>query len=537
MKKILFMIFCLLMMPIISLAANTFTLTLPNGTVIDDLDGNGLKTKIVNGSTIAIKSYDSSSTSTITWDITESSTDAIPTERNLTIDINGFEVDNLYLTHFFNISSSNVTAEYPVTYEIIDSKGTGRVKKLSTKDAIIKNSTFERINTSGSTNKLINCNMLAVAENTTTSTLYGNVTIESGTYELNNLTVYGNLIINNGTFETIQDTLFTSYSGSTYSPSITINGGRFKGGNTHMFSYRSVTINGGTFDGSNTSGSLIYCSSNSNCNIITINGGKFLNVNELYEGYSNLNINDIYAELKDSILEARGSDQFFTMKGGYISLSGTKRIIDGNPTVSIYKGTISAPNSLSTPNVNYFYFGDNTNLENGYPSKTNPTLYLPSTYMYISSLVGFNDILIKSGQIITKNSMFNNITGDNVYHVSAPTGYKIVSPRLDSGLYRSYIIPKDEPDPADGGADPIIVPNQDPETYESGDWNHDGNTNITDIISYRKYLAGNEEAVTVGGTSKVYSSFASDHKKALDYNDNNIIDLIDLINVRIQVAQ
>ncbi len=74
-------------------------------------------------------------------------------------------------------------------------------------------------------------------------------------------------------------------------------------------------------------------------------------------------------------------------------------------------------------------------------------------------------------------------------------------------------------------------------TYNKGDWNHSGVTDVTDVISYRKYLAGEEERVTIDGTSKAYSEFESDHKKALDYNDNNIIDLIDLINVRIQVAQ
>jgi hypothetical protein len=136
----------------------------------------------------------------------------------------------LYLSHSFKVEGTDVSNSNPVTYEIVDSKRTGRVKKLTVSGAfIIQNSSFERLyvssNGNGSVRKLVNCKMLGVIENTFQSQIYGNLTIESGTYELNNFVLYGNLIINGGYFETVQETLFKLTKDGTENPTITVNDG------------------------------------------------------------------------------------------------------------------------------------------------------------------------------------------------------------------------------------------------------------------------------------------------------------------------
>ena len=323
MKKLLFLTICIFTCPIISFAY-TFTITKADGSVVENLSSNDVQNNLEFGSTIKINDYTEGEDVGITKNFNYTSESDIPTNRKIIIDINGYAISGLYLQLPLR-NNDSVIYDKKITIEIIDSHNSGRLKQLRLANGafIVQNSKFERLyNSNSSKSKLINCNMLGAIENTLTTNIYGDLIIESGTYELNNVTLYGNLTINGGTFETMQETLFNSYSGSTYTPSITINGGSFKGGTDYMFKNRSITINGGTFDGSRSSQALIYGSSHE----VIINGGKIINAKDLYYGYGNLTINNINAELSGRIMYSATSGQYFTMNDGFIKTTTSSQI-------------------------------------------------------------------------------------------------------------------------------------------------------------------------------------------------------------------
>ena len=67
-----------------------------------------------------------------------------------------------------------------------------------------------------------------------------------------------------------------------------------------------------------------------------------------------------------------------------------------------------------------------------------------------------------------------------------------------------------------------------PLSTTKGDWKNNNDFDIIDITFYRKYLAGEGDSG--------YSGFDASHKKALNYDNNTTISLVDLIQARIALA-
>ena len=68
--------------------------------------------------------------------------------------------------------------------------------------------------------------------------------------------------------------------------------------------------------------------------------------------------------------------------------------------------------------------------------------------------------------------------------------------------------------------------------YVYYDWNLDKVVNASDLVLYRKYLAGAEQPVN----NKLYANFAFEHKVALNYDSDTEITLVDLVHARLAAA-
>ena len=75
-------------------------------------------------------------------------------------------------------------------------------------------------------------------------------------------------------------------------------------------------------------------------------------------------------------------------------------------------------------------------------------------------------------------------------------------------------------------------------SYDSGvpgDWDNDGDFDITDIVYYRKYMAEAEEPVPKRDNKK-YAYFTYNARRLLNFDNNTDMTLVDVINARIALA-
>ena len=128
MKKLLLLIICLFMCPIISFA-HSFSVTKSDGSVIGDLDQSTLQTNLEFGSTIKITDYTEGMGVGVTRKFNYTSENDIPSERKIIIDINGYEISAIEFNIMISVNNNNIL-DKPVTIEIIDSQNSGRLKKL-----------------------------------------------------------------------------------------------------------------------------------------------------------------------------------------------------------------------------------------------------------------------------------------------------------------------------------------------------------------------------------------------------------------------
>lgn len=70
-----------------------------------------------------------------------------------------------------------------------------------------------------------------------------------------------------------------------------------------------------------------------------------------------------------------------------------------------------------------------------------------------------------------------------------------------------------------------------PSTILMGDWDADNEVGPTDVVNYRKYLA-NDSAVT-----EIYEALSPANQYALDLKFDNEINLVDLVQARLLVAE
>ena len=517
-NKLLIIIITLFLFPIISRAVDCtgYDFMIGNKCVTDGgfYDDNSIYHQLPNNNGATIKIMHNFDTLDIVYK--HGDTDKTYT---FTLDLNGHSVHLLKLhgnsdDDLMNITvvdSSSSKTSYVDELEIGYWKENGGT---SDPDKVRVNATIDNI--------LINDNIYIKPDGTGT---FKNIkTIEYGRNisHLDSIFIwnYGRCNINSGSY-TNSKRIYNANK-------MNINGGTFDGMQI-INSYTSyldtnyiLNVKGGTFyaNQADSDDFLFKNSGNSSSNVsrvaLNFSGGTFKSKqdNLFYNKYGTVSVSNVTttaSDFKYTLFNSEDGTVNLTNVNLATSVNSSPAFKGTNSLINFESGTISAESSTGT-SFGRMVFGLNSSSVS--PKTANPKLYLNN-----ESITGSLDW--KSGIIYTKiDDLKNN------EDITIPTNYQIRSKAQANNLVISYLAATSDPDSyfpsgitdtGEGGAT----------TYKAGDWNNDGVVDSVDLANYRKYIAGNAEVV-----NNYNVNITEEHRKALDMNDDKAIGLVDLVKVR-----
>ncbi len=482
MKRVLFIIIMLFIIPIVSKADTLFTI---NGTPYSSFSNLGnacdadgvIMLKIAKDITNYVNLYGN-----------ETNCD------NITIDLQGHTIEKL---GFYNQGTPGSTPSGIVKiFRVIDtSSSPGTVNNLDVGNmlTVADQSVFSRA--------------YVVGVNIKSITIYrdGNLTINNGTLyhdnpnykpTSNDIKNYGILTINSGTYTgtTFENYKTMTINDGTYN-SIFFSNTAYGDGNNTSQTKVSLNINGGTFNApSKDSGFYMIDNSGApnplNCEL-RINGGTFnmkdivtissVSATNYLSGTTKINTNQYF-------FDAANGDTYIT--GGEYTTTNTSHnmIFQAYGNLYFSGGTINALNGDSFVVAGNFIFGTGND-----PATSNPVFNAPN-------------VTIGNTQTINWSSGYMNVKDFNSTRTTIPNNYHIKK-QQQTNYYKVYL-------EADNSR---------------GDWNNDKTLDGKDLAWYRKYIAGSSEALTTYNNHQ--------NKTVLDTNGDNKIDLVDLLSCRLQIAK
>ena len=327
----------------------------------------------------------------------------------------------------------------------------------------------------------------------------------------------GNIILNGGTFSASAPSTYTSKHVITAvnNSNITINNGtyttdsklfRIESGSHLIMNGGNVSVNAVDRDNEddyiNIGGLTMRAKIDINggvLNINSINHQKASVIIGIYNGEFNINeggtvnINDLSLTQDENTYRGGVGNAIYINNTGAFNINGGTLNVNNDKSLYIFIDDYNGGKGLSVNNGVFNYTGNDIKAyKKQYDFDLNEYVENPK------------NILMRDGIMYLK---------DRNQPIKAPTGFVINYEDVNTGVKATVT--------RDGNSS--ILP---------GDWNEDGVVSIDDVLCYRQYLADNQEV-----KNEYLYEFDSVKKAAVDLNNDNTLDLVDLVKVRLIAAE